>query len=168
MNKKIILFAAAVTIVGASILSASSVFAHSTIAERHPRSLIAQRLAEKFGLNQAEVEAVFDEVHAEREAQHKALYEERLNQLVTDGKITKAQRLLIVAKQAELEATRQTMMDNMLSKTPEERRAVMDAKRQTLDTWAQEHGIDPQYLMFKFKMRDPNGPGHHDMMLSTE
>jgi len=63
-------------------------------------------IAQKFGLDQAQVQSVFDQFRQERrqEMQQTAQQreEDRLNKLVEEGKITKEQKQAILDKLAEL------------------------------------------------------------------
>ena len=91
-------------------------------------SSIVDKIATKFGLNKTEVQAVFDAEKSEKQGERRAEAGARLQQLVTDGKITAEQKTKIEAKQAELKTKRQ------------------EAKT-ALDTWATENGIDAKYLI---------------------
>lgn len=106
---------------------------------------MVQKLVQKFNLDQAAVQAVFDEQHQEMMAQHRAERTARFDQLVADGKITQDQRNLIVAKMAELDSMRDASLD--------ERRQATESHREEMETWAAENGIDLQYL------RPMNGDG---------
>ena len=99
---------------------------------------IIDKLVERFGLNPDEVQDVFDEVRAEHHTQMLANFEERLNQAVTDGKITEEQKLAILDKNEEMKAK----MDEWKSLTPEERHTKMQAYHEELKTWAEENGIN--------------------------
>lgn len=142
-----LLAAATVVVLGGTMLGAGNVYAHGLDMGTGPNSNMAQKLADKFGLNKDEVQAVFDETRAQMEAERQVQYEARLAQLVTDGKITEAQKQLIIAKNKELEAGRQAKMESMKDATPEQRKAAMETERTALKTWATENGIELQYLM---------------------
>jgi hypothetical protein len=160
-KNKLLLTAAAVTVIGAGILGGTAqVSAQTTPTEDRPMSALAQKIADKFGLEKAEVQAVFDESRAEMEVKFKADYEARLNQLVTDGKITEAQRQLIINKHNELKANRQAKMENLKNMTDEQRKAAMEAERQALQNWAEENNIDIHYLMFAHA----KGPSKHGLL----
>ena len=100
---------------------------------RGPNDTIIQKLVAKFGLNEADVQAVFDEERAERQTEMQARFEERLTQAVTDGKITEEQKAAILAKRAE------------------------GADCRVLEDWATENGIDADLL--RSLMGGPGGPG---------
>jgi hypothetical protein len=89
---------------------------------------LVDKIATKFGLSKTDVQAVFDEQKAERQAEHKAEVSERLQDLVDDGKITAEQKTKIEAKH-------------------EEQQAAREAERTELEKWATDNGIELRYLM---------------------
>ncbi len=147
MNKKTIATFAVVTVLGLGILGSSSAFAQSASNSQSPMSSLVQRVAEKFGLNQTDVQAVFDEAHEEKKAEKQANFETKLSQYVADGKITEDQKQLILQKRTELDAQRETNKESMQNLSGDERRAKMEEERSALEAWATENGIDIQYLM---------------------
>ena len=76
-----------------------------------------------------------------------ANYDAYLSQLVKDGKLTEAQKQLIVTKRAELDSARKTQFESSKNLTPEERKTQMEKEKTTLQAWAKENGIEIQYLM---------------------
>ena len=159
MNKKILLTAAALTIIGGSVFTASKVSAETATASLNPMSTLVQKISDRFGLNKDEVQEVFDEVHAERYAEMEQRYEDRLTQLVADGTITDAQKQLILEKHNDLREEHEANKDSFIDKTPEERRAAFERTRSELEDWAEQNGIDIKYLM-----PFGGGRGHHMMM----
>lgn len=147
MNKKTLATFAVVTVLGFGVLGASSVSAQSTTNTQNPMSPLVQKIAEKFGLNQSDVQAVFDEVRKEKPAKMQANSEAQLSQLVTEGKITEAQKQLILQKRAELDAQRKANKESMQNLSEEERKAKMQEEKAALEAWASENGIDSRYLM---------------------
>lgn len=109
------------------------------------QSLI-QKIATKFGLKQADVEKVFDEHRSALQAKRDSHYEARLTQLVKEGKITDAQKQLILTKHKELESKREEKMESMKNMTPEQRKAAMDSEKTELENWAKQNNIDIKYL----------------------
>jgi hypothetical protein len=152
IKQKVVLSALVATIAGAAVFGTQTALAQDS---ENPHAMLVQKIAQKFGLQESEVQAVFDEEHAAMKVRMHARYEERLNQLVSEGKITEAQKQLIMQKHEELKANHETEFEALKDKTPEERRAFMEQKKQELDTWAQENGIDPEYLMFHIKIKGP-------------
>lgn len=159
MNYKLIIPAVAVTL-GLG-LTTTNIFAQETTDATNPMSILVQKIADKFSLNQEEVQAVFDEAHQEMHTQREAQYQSRLDQLVTDGKITADQKQLILDKHQEMESASQADFEAFKDVTPEERRAQMQAHHDEMQTWAEENGIDLQYLipMGKGGHRGFGGPG---------
>lgn len=147
MNKKAVLSAAAISVLGAGIMTASTAFAQSNTTAQDPMSSLVQKIADKFHLNKDEVQAVFDEAHEERHTQMQADFEKQLSQYVSDGKITEQQKQLILEKRKAMEADRETNKDAFKNLSNDERKAQMDQKKTELDTWASENGIDLKYVM---------------------
>lgn len=131
---------AAATIGLTSVLGVGLASAHS---QTNGQSTLVDKIAQKFNLNKADVQKVFDENRAEHEAEHKQKLKERLDQAVKDGKLTQDQENKIIAKLEELKANRESLKD----KTPEQRREAMKAKRAELEQWAKDNNIPEQYVM---------------------
>ena len=143
MKAKILLPVIAVVIAGTAAFGAISTFAQTTT---DPQSTIIQKISQKFGLKESEVKTVFDQERTERQTQMKARFEERLNQAVSDGKITADQKKLIQAKHTEIEKERETNREKWQSMTQEERKASKESHKDEMQKWATENGIDMQYL----------------------
>lgn len=124
---------------------ATSIYAHGWGGAN--KDTLIQRIVQKFGLKTADVQAVFDTVRSEHQDEMQQKMTERLETLVKQGKITEAQKKLIVAKHAELQAQREKEMESMKDLTPEERRSKMDAHRAELESWAKQNNIDIQYVI---------------------
>jgi len=157
MKKKIILPLLALAVVGAGLFAVKNVSADE--ANTGPMSSLVAKIADKFGLNKDEVQAVFDEDRTEREADRQKSYEEKLSQLVVDGKLTEDQKNLIIAKNKELEDARKSNMESMKSLSDAERKSLMEKERLELETWAKDNGIDIKYLMGGFGKGGPGGRG---------
>ena len=122
----------------------------------HHESLIT-KIAQKFGLKETEVRGVFDSQRADHLAQMQVKMDERLSQLVKDGKITEAQKKLIEAKHVEIKKNMDSLRESQKNKTPAERKLLMDTKKAELEKWAKDNSIDLQYVM-------PMGGPRHGMM----
>ena len=140
---------------GTVLFGAINTSAQTSISDQSPMASLVQKIADKFGLNKDEVQAVFDQNRQEHQAQMQAKSEEQLSQDVTDGKITEEQKQKILEKRQELQENRQSKMEEMRNMTAEERKAAMEKERQELENWVKENGIDHNYLMGGFK-------GHFD------
>lgn len=168
MNKKTLVTTAIVTAISTALLKGGIALAQGKSASDNPMSSLVQKIADRFGLNEAEVQTVFDENRAEHQAKMEAerekkqaeiisRLEERLDEAVSNGEITEEQKALILAKQEELTSNRQAQMESTKDLTNEERRQIMETAREALQTWAQENNIDIKYLMLG---PGPDGPRH--------
>jgi len=103
MTSKLILSALSLAIAGGVFwVSVPKVSAQTTT----PKTII-ERLAEKFGLKQADVQTVFEQERTQRQTQMQARFEERLTQAVKDGQITESQKTAILAKHQEMQQERE-------------------------------------------------------------
>ncbi len=166
MKKKILLTALSLSLLGFGTLGRTNIFAQTTQNGTDPMAALAQKIASKFNLNIADVQAIFDQDRKDKEAERETQYENQLTQYVKDGKITESQKQLILAKHKELASSRQKEMESMKGKTEEEKKALMETKktemetqRKALEEWAKQNGIDTQYLMGLGKRGGPGGMG---------
>ena len=130
MNKKLLIIALALVVLAGVGFATVKAYADDS---QGPRSTIIEKLVERFGLNQDEVEQVFNEVREERQAQRQARWEERLNALVQEGKITEDQKAAIIAKHEEMRAEKEANMDAWKDLSPEERHAKREEYRDEMD-----------------------------------
>lgn len=105
---------------------------------------IVQRLAQRFNLNESDVQQVFDQARTEHQAQMQQNFSDRLEKAVTDGVITEDQK-------------------NVLMQKFEEKQNEKEQNRQDMQNWLKDQGIDMtklgSYIGF-----GPHGMGHwHDM-----
>ena len=105
---------------------------------------MAEAIASKFNLKQSEVQQVMDDQHEKR-------HQQRLTQLVTDGKLTQVQADKLKAKFEELKPKREAAhKETDATKC----KAAHEAIRAELDQWAKDNGIDLSVLR-------PAGGLHH-------
>ncbi len=138
MNKKNYIAVAVIAIAAASIMGAASVSAQNTEA----RTSMIQQLAAKLGIEESKVQTAMDSIHTERQAAMQQQMEDKLTQAVADGKITEAQKQLILKKHAEMKAEHQSDWEAMKNMSPQERREERQSHRAKLEAWADENGID--------------------------
>lgn len=138
--KKLALLSGAIAIVGLSSIAVINVASAATQGINN--DTLVSKIAQKFNLNKADVQKVFDEEHAIREADKKAIYQDKLTQAVKDGKITEDQKAKLLAKDTELHTSMQSLKD----KTRDEHKTAIEAKRAELEKWAKENGIPNEYL----------------------
>ncbi len=166
MNKKLLIIPAltVATIIGA--VSVRTVSAESS-TKFGPDSLI-QKLVTKFNLNESEVRSVFESEKAERQTAMEQRFTETLDQSVKDGKLTEAQKKLILDKRAELEAKREADMStrkdpgSMTDEQQQQHKADRKAEMESLKSWADQNGINLKYLMGH--MRGMGHMGKHMFM----
>lgn len=143
MNKSILLPTLAAVFIGGAILSTSHVLAQGS----NNQATLVERLATAFGKNQDDVQAVFDQFHTDRQAERTAQYEAKLTEAVQNGSLTDAQKQLILAKHAELQAQRATEFETMRNLSSDERRALMQQRHDEMEAWASSNGIDESLLL---------------------
>jgi hypothetical protein len=125
MKKRITIALAAVVLLGSIGYGATIAVAQAEDNNSHP---MIQILAERFGLNENDVEEVFDEIRADHFAQKQTMLEEGLNEAVADGVITEEQKQALLDKKAEM-------------------RTHKEEHRQEMQAWFEEEGIDHEALM---------------------
>lgn len=159
-------FVLGVTAMGAGVANADTVTASAanTAKTQHITSLVAA-IATKFNLNSSDVQAIVEQVMSEERAKmetaHEAQATTRLNQAVTDGKLTQAQVALITAKQAETKA----FHDSLKGKSEADVQAAMKAYMTSLKQWATDNKIPEGFGMFVGGpgRGGPGGKGHGGM-----
>ncbi len=107
---------------------------------------LADRLVQTFGLDKAKVQAVIDANRTAHSADREAAYEARLTQGVTDGKITAAQKSLILAEHQKLKSERTANQADATAKTQAQRQADRAAVQAEIDAWAKANNIDASWL----------------------
>jgi hypothetical protein len=149
MKNKVILTALASTSAGAIALSTSTVTAQTASETYSP---LVQKLAERFGLQESDVQAVFDEERLQQHQRMEQRMQEKLEQAVEDGQITLAQKEAIIAKHQEMVSEHQAHMDEWRTKSPAERKLLRDAHKQEIEQWAEENGLTFDNLFFNRRM----------------
>jgi hypothetical protein len=112
-------------------------------AQSYGNSNITQRIAERFNLQESEVQSIFDEAREEKMAVMEEKAEERLNVFVENGKISEEQKEIILNKKEEMK----TLFEDLKNLSPEERHGKMQELREDLKIWAEENGIEAPFGM---------------------
>lgn len=160
MNKKKMIAAAVASLGIATVVGVGVAGAQTSSGQT-----LADKIATKFNLDKNQVQQVIDQDHADHRAQMDQRFEDRLNQAVTDKKITSEQKDKILAKHKELEAQRQADRDALKDKTPAERKAAFDQKKAELEQWAKDNNVPLEYLM---PGRGGHGMGMHRGMMGPD
>jgi len=160
IKKRLVAAAAVATIGSMGAVGLQAVHAASNTSTSDPMSSLIDKLVNKFNLNKADVQQVFDDNRAAMDAQRQADQSAKLQKLVDAGAITATQKTTIEAKIKELDAARAANKASMQGLTDTERKAKMDAERTALEAWAKTNGIDLTKLqgIFMGGHGRPGGP----------
>jgi Skp family chaperone for outer membrane proteins len=142
MKRKIIYSLGGLTLSLVFLFATVSAHAQDATPTTKTPSLI-QELVNKFGLNFNDVKALFDAHKQEKKSQMETNFTTKLDQLVKDGKITDAQKQLILQKRQEIETNRQ----NWKNLNGQARRDAMQKERTDLENWAKQNNIDLKYVL---------------------
>ena len=123
----------------------------------------AQVLAEKFNLDQEEVEQTLQEFHhdkyGENEQRRRDHFEDRLEQAVIEGKLTEAQSYAILEKFEEMHNRLEELYDQDLSE--DEMHELKADIHEEMQAWSEDQGVDfEMFLRTGQKMFN----GHQRMM----
>lgn len=143
VNRKVVYVLTSFALLGIIAVSVNNVNASFYGLEK---DTIVSTLSQKLGVSEDKVQKAFDEIHSDRRAEMESRYQDMLSQAVKDGKLTEAQKKLLIAKHNELFSQRETHFDELKNMTPQERKAKMQKRRDELENWAQQNDIDPSYL----------------------
>src|SRR3989344_5428928 len=110
MKKKLLMIALALTAVGFVVYASENVSAYGDQGAMH--GTLIQKLVERFGLNEADVQSVFDEVQNDHHQQMQTRFEERLTEEVQNGSITQDQKQMILQKRDDLQKQREADNDS--------------------------------------------------------
>lgn len=149
-TSKILLVAALIATFGAGAIGIRSTFAAEDGEQPKDTfmSELVSAIAEKFDLDEDEVQAVIDEqreAHREEmKAKHDEMFETMIADAVEDGDLTQDQADEILEKRDEM----QELAESLVDEEPEDRKEAMQSAMEELKEWAEENDIDPQYLRF--------------------
>ena len=150
LSKKIILPVLAVAVLGTVVTFTSSQVQAQT--NTNSFSGLVQAIAQKFGLEQSQVQSVCDDYKNQRKQNMQQIMQQReqdrLNNLVQQGKITDAQEQAILDEQSKFR--NEYSPDSFKSLTSDQRKQLLQKKQDEIKAWAQSQGIDPAYVMPSF------------------
>lgn len=129
--------------VTSAILLSGGLFASSAFAQDSTANNIVADIANKFHVKQSDVKAVFEQHKQEMDATRQQKVADRLSKAVADGKITAAQKELIIAKLKQVE---QKLTDIQKLTDVTARKTAMDQLTSGLKTWADQNGIDSKFV----------------------
>lgn len=127
------------------IFGATNIQAQDT-SDNYPP--IVQKIAEKFGLKESEVQVVFDQQRIAHHEEMQVKFEARLASLVTNGTLTQVQKEAILAKHKEMQEKREENKDKVKDMSKEERKAFFESQKKELEAWADQNNIDLKVIPF--------------------
>ena len=119
-------------------------------------SSLVDKIATKFNLKKADVQAVFDADRSERIAQRETEVKTKLDAAVKAGTITQTQEDQLIAKQKEM----RTFMESLNDKTGEERRTAMKEKMDEFKQWLTDNKIPDSVIKEVRGLGGFGGRGH--------
>lgn len=131
MRNKIIFIGSLFLLIAVAVFGVKEIKAQNSGNSAYPT--IVQKIAEKFGLAPSDVNSVFTDVQEQKKEQFQNQQQARMEKLLDDevsaGQITDAQKQAILAKMNELQTQRQQ-------------------ERTDLENWAKDNGLDLKTLRF--------------------
>lgn len=110
-------------ILGFMVIAGATVFTGKALAAITPRNdQMVSRLAQELNVDQTKIQAAFDKIHQERQAERQAEMSANLDKAVTDGVITAEQK--------------QKILDKMVAK------GAGPGEKGAMRQWAEDNGID--------------------------
>lgn len=153
--RKSLLTAGAITAIGLATVG----YGVSVSADTNDSNSLPSKIAQKFNLNQDEVQKVFDEHKEEIHQEHQQELNTKLDEYVSSGKITAEQKTLIQNKLEELHTQRESNKDEFENLSKDERKSKMEEKKSELETWAEQNGLDKE-LLEEIMHSGRHGKGH--------
>ena len=160
MKKKLIIGLASAGVV---LTSAGLIGMASAATTNTGQQSLVDKIATKFHLNKTDVQAVFDQNHAEKQAERTVKEKTRLDVAVKAGTITQAQEDMLIAKQTEMH----TFVESLKDKTPEERKLAMKTKMDEFKQWITDNKI-PDNLVHMGGHGRANGMGMGGRMMDGD
>jgi len=155
LSKKIIIPLIALAAFGLALFGLDQVYAQT--AGTNKSSALVQMIAQKFGLDQGQVQSVFDQYRQDQRNQmqqkRQQNLEDSLSQALKDGKINETQKQAILARFGELKTNNDP--NNFKNMAPDQRKEAFANRQNDLKTWAQSQGIDPTVLSGLLGMHRP-------------
>ena len=123
---------------------------------------MADAIANKFKLNKTEVQQVIKD---QRKQNHEQRQQERIAELVKDGKITQEQADKLKVKLQSMEAKREAAHNET---DPAKRKAAHEAIKAEMEQWAKDNGIDPSVIRPPRGEREAQGLRGHRMQMMQD
>lgn len=147
-NKYLLYIATSVVALAAVGAIAIGTVSAATATGNNPMTNLVNAIAQKFNLNPSDVQQVFNDQKAQMQTQMQQKSTDRINQAVTDGKLTQDQANKILAKETELKSQQASFQASLQGKSKADIQAAMKAQMDSLKQWATDNNIPMQYLRF--------------------
>jgi hypothetical protein len=145
-SKKLLIPVFAVVVVGSTLIGVSTTHAQGG---KSPFSGLAQAIATSLGVDQSKVQSAITAYMQQQKGngqQNMAqIQKKRLDQLVSQGKITTVQETAILNELATLK--NQNNPSSFQNMTQAQRQQAMQDQKNAITSWASSHGINPAYVM---------------------
>jgi len=154
LSKKILIPVFAIVVGGGSLLGVSTMV--SAQSSNTPFSGLAQTIAQKFNLDQSDVQSVINSyMQQQRQTMMQNMQkrlQNKLNQEVQQGEITSSQEASITSELSTLK--NQFNPGSFKSMTQQQRQQAFQTQQNDLKSWASSQGINLSYIPFG------SGTGH--------
>jgi|GEM_PF-589552 len=134
--------ATAILILGVACAGIGAASAAAEDGKTNPMGELVFAIAQKFNLNEADVQKVFDEQRSKMETRRQQAFIDRIDKAVAAGKLTQAQAGVIKSKKTEYES----LIAGLSGKAAAERNAKLEKFAAALKQWAADNNIPAGYL----------------------
>lgn len=152
MKSKIVIPVLALVVTSSLLITTPTTVHAQTTNNNNSFSELVQMIAQKFNLDQAQVQGVFDQYKTQHQIKKIDNWNSKLDQDIKDGKITQAQKQLIISKRQELQNNR----PDFKNLTSDQKKAAVKQQKTDLENWAKQNNIDIKYLIGR-NMRSGRG-----------
>ncbi len=132
------------TILGGSMIAVRP--AQAFFGSDNGQDTMVKELATQLGVSEDKVKSAMDTIHQKHEQEREQKMQEKLDSLVSQGKITAEQKTAFVAKLAEHKKQMDAIRDDS-SLTDEQRREKMKTLHDELKQWLTDQGLSDIGIM---------------------
>ena len=157
MNKKILIIPAAAIVMGGLLFTTSQVSASSKSFADHP---MIGKIAERFGLDEGEVESFMQEQKELKQAKMQQKIIDMLDEAIANGDLTLEQKELILQKHQEMKDNQSLNKENWRDLSDEEKKVLKESvkvKHDEMKNWLDENGISKKYFGLGKNKHDGGG-----------
>lgn len=145
-------------IVAGSMMAVNLASAHEKFSEEQQATRVTE-LAERFNLDESEVQSYFEEKKAEHQEEREAARAEFVAGLVEDGTLTQEQADELAAMKDDIKSEVQALKESGAER--EEIKALMEENRAAVEAWAEAEGLDLDAIRPEKGEGQRGGHGHH-------